>query len=98
MKKELADAIKLIEDAGGFVMMQGDLEDQVAPMTESRLEELEAEQRKHFEEYQQRKRECFKEFDELLGRKDFSFSKVEDLCYEHGMDLDDIEEYIHGHY
>lgn len=89
----LEDAIAVVEAAGGFVMLE-DMNFE----TEQELEERQTKEKDRFNEYLDRKKQAFKEFDQLLGRKDFSFSKVEDICYENGIDMDDIEEWIHSQY
>lgn len=96
--KKLEEAIKVIEEAGGFVMMQSINKEEYAEMTDGRIEELEEEERKRFEEYQSRKKDAFNDFQKMLKRKDFSISGVEDMIHYHGLDMDDLEEMIHKYY
>jgi len=101
MEKKLQQAIDLIEEAGGIVMMQS-MEEQEAIARESDLLDQTAQEQlaneKYKKEYEDRKTNAFEEFDELLGSKNFSVNAVDDICYENGIDLDDIEEYIFSHY
>lgn len=98
MNSELDKAINIVEEAGGIVIMQGDDElDQVMARESSQLN-TEIENRKMKADYEERKEEAFKEFDAALGSKNFNFGTVEDICYENGIDLDDIEEYIYRYY
>jgi hypothetical protein len=62
------------------------------------LNTKQAEEAKYKAEYESRKADAFEEFDEALGSKNFSMNMVDDICYENGIDLDDIEEYIFSHY
>ena len=112
-KMTLEQAIKIIEEAGGFVMMQGDLEQQDAPLTEARMDEIEAEERKQLEEHQQRRRDCYESlddaFDEMI-RKDMKagegqrlgmmtmYEMLEDVCLDNGCDLDEIENWVHSRF
>lgn len=98
MNKQLEDAIRLIEEAGGFVMFQGDIEDHDTPLTEAQIEAMEVENRKAVDDYLERKNEAFRRFDKLLGSKNFSYGKVEDICFEEGIDMDEIENWIHSQY
>lgn len=65
-----------------------------------KLQDIEEESvRKKFQkEYEERKAQAFEEFDELLGSKDFNINVVDDICYENGIDMDDIEDYIFSHF
>ena len=90
-KKKLDEAIKTVEKAGGIIMMPSDPD-----LPEISDEDVENAARKR--EYEERKQEAFEEFDKALGSKNFNYGTVEDICYENGIDMDDIEEYIHGHY
>jgi len=104
MKKDLTDAISSIEEAGGFVMFPEDsaeernIRQQTHILEQKKLQEEEALEAEIKSDYEQRKKEAFKDFDKMLGKPGFSFNGVSDLCYEHGIDLDDIEEYINGYY
>ena len=91
MKSELENAIRVIEEAGGFVMMQ-EVND-LALLSDEDVQ-LEVDHKA----YESRKKDAFDDFDKALGSKNFSYGMVEDICYENGIDMDDIEEYIHGHY
>lgn len=92
-KEELNKAIQVIEEAGGFVMMNDDESDVSHLVTDQ-----EVENEVYKKEYEERKNECFEEFQKMLGSKDFSMSKVDDLLYSHGVDLDDLEDFIHASY
>lgn len=95
------EAIEIIEQAGGFVMFPESEEEQSEIMKHAMdLQNIEEESaRKRFQkEYEERKAEAFEEFDQLLGSKNFSVNAVDDICYENGIDMDDIEEWINSHY
>jgi ATP-dependent Clp protease ATP-binding subunit ClpA len=94
MDSKLQKAIDLIEEAGGIVMMQS-TEESEAMMREAELIEQTATKQAEEAKY---KADAFEEFDEALGSKNFSMNMVDDICYENGIDLDDIEEYIFSHY
>jgi uncharacterized protein YggL (DUF469 family) len=112
-KMTLEQAIKIIEEAGGFVMMQGDLEQQDAPLTEARMDEIEAEEKQRIEEFQEKRRECHKElsyaFDKAI-RNDMKlgegqqlgafgmYEMLENVCLDNGCDLDEIEDWIHSQF
>lgn len=97
MTEELKAAINLIEEAGGFVMMQTSIDEEI-PLTEAQMDAIEEEQNQAFDDYQERRREAYKRFDKLLGSENFSYNRVEEICFEEGIDMDDIENYIHEHY
>ena len=88
--KKLEEAIRTIEEAGGFVMMNND-ESDVSHL----VSDEEVQKAIHKKEYEERKEECFEEFQEMLGNKNFSMTKVDNLLYSYGVDLDDLEEFIH---
>ena len=105
----LAEAIKIVEEAGGFVMMQGDLEQHDAPLTEARMDQIEEEERKSFEEFQSRRRNCHEAlsdtFDSMLKRNMVAgegqrmrtmsmYEMLEDVCLENGCDMDEIEMWL----
>jgi dephospho-CoA kinase len=98
MNQELRNAIKLIEDNGGIVIMQELLDNPEL----NELIQREAEEKAELEKFQEARREQLKnlaeDFDEMLGSKNFSFEGVENLCHYHGCDLDDIEDLIHSYY
>lgn len=104
MKKDLIDAINSIEEAGGFVMFPEDsaeernIRQQTHILEQKKLQEEEALEAEIKNDYEQRKDDAFKDFDKLLGSKNFSYGRVEDICFENGIDMDDIEEYINGCY
>ena len=100
MKDKLKEAIDLIEEAGGIVMMQSDDDDLISRDAEllDKTAKDEADAEKYKREYESRKADAFEEFDEMLGSPGFCFNGIDDLCYEHGIDLDDIEEWIYSHY
>lgn len=94
-------AIEVIESAGGFVMFPETEEEQNEIIKHANnLQDIEEETaRKRFQkEYEERKAQAFLEFDELLGKKDFNINAVDDICYENGIDMDDIEDWIFSHY
>ena len=91
MNKKLENAIQLIEEMGGVVLMQDnqdlpDLTDDDIQLSIDR------------EEFEKRKEAAFDEFDKMLGSKNFSYNAVEDMMHEHGLEMDYIEEHIHGLY
>lgn len=95
--QEVENAINIIEDAGGIVILPDDEFNDVAARESSQIDS-EIKNDQYSKEYEERKAEAFKEFDSSIGRKNFSFSDVEDICFENGIDLDDIEEYINSYY
>ena len=96
--KNLKKAIGIVEDAGGIVMLQETEEEQALIARESDIIDQAVEEDFYVKEYQERKDQAFKEFDDLLGSKNFSVNAVDDICHENGIEMDDIEKYIHGHY
>lgn len=95
------EAIEVIEAAGGFVMFPETEEEQSEIITHAlKLQDIEdLEAKKRFQkEYEERKTQAFEEFDELLGKPNFSINAVDDICYANGIDMDDIEEWINSHY
>jgi len=101
---KLKEAIDIVENAGGFVMFPESDQDELKIRTETLkaenkvIEDEEAIEAENKREYEERKQNAFEEFDKLLGSKNFSVSAVDDICYENGIDLDDIEEYIFNHF
>ena len=100
---ELEKAVNLIEEAGGVVMMAIDLEEEET--REEYLARLEAEdlkEKEDLEDFQVRRREMIhemkKDFDQMLGQKNFSVTAVEDMVHGHGCDMDDLEDLIHNYY
>lgn len=112
-KLTLEQAIRVIEEAGGFVMMQGDLEQQEAPLTEARMDQIEAEEKERLEEFQKRRRSCHDAlsdaFDDMI-KKDMKAGEgqrmgmlsmmdvLEEVCLGEGCDLDEIEEWLHSRF
>lgn len=89
--KKLEKAIEEIQDAGGVVMMP---DDQDLPV----LSNEEVQRSIDKDELEERKEAAFDEFDKMLGSKNFSYNAVEDMMHEHGLEMDYIEEHIHGLY
>lgn len=102
MTKELEDAIRLIEEAGGIVMMQGDLTDHEQPLTERQLIDMEAEEQAKLTAWQRSRdedrNEAFSEMTKQLNKGKLTYSMAENICFENGMDADEIENWIHSHY
>ena len=95
------EAIAVIEAAGGFVMFPETEEEQNEIIKHANnLQDIEEESARRIfqKEYEERKTQAFQEFDELLGSKNFNINAVDDICYENGIDMDDIEEWINSHY
>ena len=95
------EAIEIIEQAGGFVMFPESEEEQseiIKHANELQKIEQEADRKRFQKEYESRKVQAFEEFEELLGKPNFSINAVDDICYENGIDMDDIEEWINSHY
>lgn len=90
-KQKIQDAIDIIENAGGIVMMP---DDQDLP----EISEDDVLNEQHKREFQERKQQACDEFDELLGSENFSFQAVEEICYANGVEMDYIEEHIHNMY
>jgi hypothetical protein len=83
MDQELQKAIDVIENAGGFVM----LSDDEISYIESRYEVD--------SDYAKRKKEAFKEATHALHHnRSLSFTDIEDIMSENGMDMDEIEDWI----
>lgn len=101
---KLNEAIDMIENAGGFVMFPETDKDERNIRSQTFIEEnrimddIDKEEEKYKNDYEERKNDAFEEFDEALKQKNFSYSDVEDICYENGIDMDDIEDYIFSHY
>ena len=100
---ELEKAIDLIEEAGGVVMMAIDLEEEETREEYlARLEAADAEEKQELEDFQERRREMIhemkKDFDRMLGSKNFSVTAVEDMVHGYGCDMDDLEDLIHNFY
>jgi hypothetical protein len=100
-KCTLNEAISIIEAAGGFVMFSESEEEQSEIITHAlKLQDIEDESaKKRFQkEYEERRAQAFEEFDKLLGKPNFSINTVDDICYQNGIDMDDIEDWIFSHY
>lgn len=101
---KLNEAIDMIENAGGFVMFPETDKDERNIRNQTFIEEnrimddIDKEEEKYKNNYEERKNYAFEEFDEALKQKNFSYRDVEDICYENGIDMDDIEDYIFSHY
>jgi len=87
-------AVEFIEAHGGIVFDQNENNETILKKIEQNIEE----DSKSIEEYEKRKEDAFEEFNKLLGSKNFSYSAVEDLMHGHGIEMDDLEEYIHNYY
>ena len=100
---ELEKAIQLIEEAGGFVMMATDL-DQTDNRDEylAQLEMQEDAERDQLNAWQEQRKlsleEMREDFYKMLGSKNFNITAVEDMVHGHGLDMDDLENMIHGSY
>jgi len=90
---ELEKAIAIVEKAGGFVYME-DLDFE----TEEEIQRASAEAQEELNDYLDRKKQAFKKFDQALGSKNFNYGMAEDICYQNGIDMDDLEEWIHAQY
>ena len=101
---KLNEAIDMIENAGGFVMFPETDKDERNIRSQTFIEEnrimddIDKEEEKYKNDYEERKNDAFEEFDEALKQKNFSYRVVEDICYENGIDMDDIEDYINSYY
>jgi RNA processing factor Prp31 len=101
---KLNEAIDMIENAGGFVMFPETDKDERNIRNQTFIEEnrimddIDKEEEKYKNDYEERKNDAFEEFDEALKQKKFSYRVVEDICYENGIDMDDIEDYINSYY
>lgn len=91
MNKKLENAIQLIEEMGGVVLMQDNQD--LPDLTDDDIQ-LSIDRK----EFEKRKEAAFDEFDKMLGSKNFSYQAVEDMMFGHGLEMDYIEEYIHGMY
>lgn len=102
--KKLNEAIDMIENAGGFVMFpetdkdERNIRSQTFIEENSIMDDIDKEEEKYKNDYEERRNDAFEEFDEALKQKNFSYSDVEDICYENGIDMDDIEDYINSYY
>ncbi len=97
MNEKLKEAINVVENAGGIVMMQESMEEHELLLRESAKIDQEIEKSKYKTEYEERKNDAFEELENALGKKNFSFQKAEDILYENGLDLDDMEEWLLSH-
>jgi hypothetical protein len=93
---ELEKAIKLIEEAGGIVMMYTNPEEDED--RDAYLNQLEVEENARLAEWRSRREDMCSDFDKMLRKADFSISDIENMVHYHGMDMDDLEDYIHSHY
>lgn len=91
MDKKLENAIHLIEEMGGVILMQ---DNQDLPVLTDDDIQLSIDRK----ELEKRKEAAFDKFDKMLGSKNFSYQGVEDMMHEHGLEMDYIEEYIHEMY
>ena len=89
---KVTEAIEVIEQAGGLVIMEDDLYDDI------KIRENEEDRKKHLQELKNKRLEALEDFDKMLGSKNFSVSAVEDMVHGHGLDLDDLEDMIHKFY
>jgi translation initiation factor IF-2 len=80
-----------LEQAGAVVILPPKIEKAIDNMNEK-------EQKKLLRQREKAREEMKDEFDEMLARKDFSVSGVENMVHSHGFDLDDLEDLIHGCY
>ena len=87
--KKLQEAIQVIEEAGGFVMMDQD-ESDVSHL----VSDDEVKNQMHKKDYEERKQMAFDDFDEAIKKKNCSFTMMEDICFENGVDLDDLEDWL----
>jgi len=100
---ELEKAFDVIEKAGGFVMMADPQEDQESREDYlAKLEAEEAKEKEQLEKWQAERKlslaEMSKDFDKMLGSKNFSVTAVEDMVHGYGCDMDDLEDLIHNFY
>jgi len=111
MQEELKKAIDIVENAGGFVMLpESDKEErEVRKMThqmqEKQLEELERMENEDESDFQKRKKEAFKEMNEVFNEPYFmakgmlsQMNDLEDILLDNGVDLDYLEEWIESQY
>jgi len=89
---KVTEAIEVIEQAGGLVIMEDDLYDDI------KIRENEEDRKKHLQELKNKRLEALEDFDKMLGSKNFSVPAVEDMVHGHGLDLDDLEDMIHKFY
>jgi len=100
-KEDLHKAIETIENAGGFVMMPEDSEEQ----RRIRKETFALEQKKEAEEqaiidegkadFESRKKDAFREAtDALYHKKNLSYGDIDDIFFENGIEPDYIEDWI----
>jgi hypothetical protein len=97
MEKNLDDAIRVVEGAGGFVMLPEDAnqERQVRQETHN-LEKEQINLEINFKsDFDERKAEAFSEATHALNtKKDLSFQDIDDIFYDNGIEMDYIEDWI----
>lgn len=93
--KKLEEAIKIVEEAGGFVMIADHAAPEEAPITESQLDAWESDLEEQKREFELRKEEAREDFHKMLGSKNCSYSSVEDMMLSHGLEMDYIEEFLY---
>ena len=98
MSKDLDDAIRTIEDAGGFVMLPDDEKSQREARqavfdAERKVEQAEIDEGKA--DFESRKKDAFKEATHALyHKKTLSFEDIDDIFFENGIEPDYIEDWI----
>lgn len=86
--EKLKEAISVIENAGGIVLID---EEKI----EAEIEDKE--QQQWLKEYTRNRKEAKKDFAEMI-EKGSSLNSIEDMVLSHGIDLDEIENFIHEMY
>lgn len=100
-KITLSEAIKIVEEYGGIVLLEEYDNTELQQRVYKDLEEIhekEQKEQQRLAELQKSRRLAFEEFQEALGQENFVFETAANICYNHGLDLDDLEDMIHKYY
>lgn len=92
--EKLEEAIKIIEEAGGFVFMADTNMPEEIPLTESQIEAWEADLEDQKRQFESTKEEARKDFYHMVGSKNCSYTDVESMMLSHGLEMDYIEEFL----
>lgn len=99
---KLFDAVQLIEQSGGFAMLPDEVENEMNKFRIEDLKKQKAELKAEQKEYANRLRSAYrgatKVMNEQIKDERFSFEEIENAFLDEGIDLDEIENWIHSFY
>lgn len=84
-------AVEFVESHGGIVFDPHEKHASIIAKIEVNLSEQD-------NDFEERKQDALVDFTKMLGSKTFSYSAVEDMMFEHGLEMDYIEDFIHEMY